>query len=318
MALQISSQYTYTGRGPLDAKMLVKSYAELLQESTWIVNNKNVAYNGMVVVVWLNKEDTSKNGVYFLHDATVTSTFKAPDVTNKANWRKLGEFEDYSNIASQLSGLDQRTSIVEASLAAIGTDVSANKDALATMGTSLSVLEQAKADHETLISKTNTKIVSIEETVTALGNTTTNLLEEDKKLNSILSALSSSKANISDVYDKTEIDLKVQEIIAGIPKIDLTEYAKLNDVSNAISEVNAVLTTKANAEDVYTKDEVVSVVRGAISEIPSATSSILGLVKASAEIAVGADGAMSINEVSTDKLTQGTDTLVLNGGSAAV
>jgi hypothetical protein len=34
MALEISNQYLYTGRGPFDAKSLVKTYAELLLEET--------------------------------------------------------------------------------------------------------------------------------------------------------------------------------------------------------------------------------------------------------------------------------------------
>ena len=55
--------------------------------------------------------------------------------------------------------------------------------------------------------------------------------------------------------------------------------------------------------------------------IPIATDTLLGVVKSSAkinEIAVGADGVMSVNTVSTDKLEQGSDTIVWNGGGAAI
>ena len=55
--------------------------------------------------------------------------------------------------------------------------------------------------------------------------------------------------------------------------------------------------------------------------IPIATDTLLGVVKSSAkinEIAVGADGVMSVNTVSTDKLEQGSDTIVWNGGSATI
>ena len=54
----------------------------------------------------------------------------------------------------------------------------------------------------------------------------------------------------------------------------------------------------------------------AILAIPAATASALGLVKASEEVTVDASGALGIGKVSTDKLVQGVDTLVLNGGSA--
>ena len=55
--------------------------------------------------------------------------------------------------------------------------------------------------------------------------------------------------------------------------------------------------------------------------IPIATDTLLGVVKSSAkinEIAVGADGVMSVNTISTDKLEQGSDTIVWNGGGATV
>ena len=55
--------------------------------------------------------------------------------------------------------------------------------------------------------------------------------------------------------------------------------------------------------------------------IPIATDTLLGVVKSPAkinEIAVGADGVMSVNTVSTDKLEQGSDTIVWNGGGATI
>ena len=62
-------------------------------------------------------------------------------------------------------------------------------------------------------------------------------------------------------------------------------------------------------------------IQDAIAEIPSvgiATTEQTGVVKASNEVKVAADGAMSIGSVSTDKLVQGTKTLILNGGSATI
>ena len=56
----------------------------------------------------------------------------------------------------------------------------------------------------------------------------------------------------------------------------------------------------------------------AIPEVPLATALVAGLVKASGEVNVAEDGTMSIGTMSTDKLVQGTNTLVLNGGNAAV
>jgi hypothetical protein len=59
-------------------------------------------------------------------------------------------------------------------------------------------------------------------------------------------------------------------------------------------------------------------VADAIAGIPAATSSALGLVKATSEVTVGTDGALGIGYVSTDKLIQGLKKLILDGGDAEV
>lgn len=55
-------------------------------------------------------------------------------------------------------------------------------------------------------------------------------------------------------------------------------------------------------------------------ELPGATASALGLVKGSSktnDVTVNADFTMTVNNISTDKLVQGTNTLIWNGGSAS-
>lgn len=102
-----NNQYKYASRGPLDAKALVKTYAELLDPNTWTIDGILTAYNGMITAVWLNKEDTSKNGVYCLFDSAVTSAVKAPDVTNEVNWRKLCSISEISGITEQISSIQE-------------------------------------------------------------------------------------------------------------------------------------------------------------------------------------------------------------------
>jgi hypothetical protein len=113
--IDISNQYRYTGRGPFDAKALVKTYAELLLTETWTVINASgaavsSAYNGMLTAVWLNKEDTSKNGIYFLFDPEVTSPLKTPDVTVESNWHKLCEVEALNELTEQLRTINAKLS----------------------------------------------------------------------------------------------------------------------------------------------------------------------------------------------------------------
>lgn len=108
-----SNQYRYNKRGPLDSKALVKTYADLLNPNTWLIEDTMTAYNGMLTAVWLNKEDTSKNGVYLLFDSAVVSALKVPDVTNEANWHKLVEMSELTDFVQSLSALEARVAALE-------------------------------------------------------------------------------------------------------------------------------------------------------------------------------------------------------------
>ncbi len=119
MAIEIANQYLYTGRGPFDAKSIVKTYDDLLSEATWKSKAGNItAYNGMVVAVWLDKTDNARNGVYYLYDKNVLTNptaayiVPAPDVTNPNNWHKISE-------ASDLAALVEKLNLFEAKLESI-------------------------------------------------------------------------------------------------------------------------------------------------------------------------------------------------------
>lgn len=116
MAIQYrSDQQIYTGRGPLDAKSLVKTYAELLSIDTWTKDGTLVAYNGMLVAVWLDKDEnknlSSNNGVYYLFDPAVTSAVKKPDVTNVNNWYKISDNADISSLEARVAALETKETI---------------------------------------------------------------------------------------------------------------------------------------------------------------------------------------------------------------
>lgn len=124
--INISDQYKYTGRGPFDAKALVKDYATLLSKSTWTADGTAdgniIAYNGMITAVWLNKDDTTKNGVYFLFDPLVTSTVKKPDVTVESNWHKFAELSDLTALSEQLAAMNTELAGIKTRLEALEAD----------------------------------------------------------------------------------------------------------------------------------------------------------------------------------------------------
>jgi hypothetical protein len=112
---EISGQYRYTGKGPVDAKQLVKTYNDLLLESTWAsTSGSNTAYNGMIVAVWLDKNAdkslSDRNGIYFLFDPNCNSTLKKPEVSNEANWHKIAEV---GNLPDRLAEIDARLTALE-------------------------------------------------------------------------------------------------------------------------------------------------------------------------------------------------------------
>ena len=104
----------------------------------------------------------------------------------------------------------------------------------------------------------------------------------------------------------------IKELATWIAEHDDPENGILktvNDNKTAIATLNG---TGAGS--------VKKTVDDAIAAIPVATTAKAGIVKASSDIAVAADGVMSINEgvFNTDRLVQGVNTLILNGGTANV
>lgn len=88
----------------------------------------------------------------------------------------------------------------------------------------------------------------------------------------------------------------------------------INDTTGAASMANDIAALKGAVD---TGDQKVSeYVAAAIAAIPVATTETAGIVKASEEVTVAADGKLGIGKVSTDALVQGEDTLIINGGAA--
>ena len=137
-ASKTGNQYSYTGRGPLDPKSLVQTYAQLTDAATWTEGTSIVAYNGMITAVWLDP-DSSKNGVYFLHDPAITSKWKAPTVTDPNNWHKLGGLDNLPGLADQISTIEEDLKKVKADVGELqdsATEVVSQKSKLPRPGTS--------------------------------------------------------------------------------------------------------------------------------------------------------------------------------------
>lgn len=126
-----------------------------------------------------------------------------------------------------------------------------------------------------------------------------------------ISALDTAIKAVIDDEDGSTLN-SIKDLATWIAEHDDSDTGVLkavNDNTAAIEKLNG---------DVNTAGSVKKTVADAIAAIPVATASAVGLVKASDEVTVAADGTMGVGYVSTDKLIQGSVTLVLNGGSAEV
>ena len=142
------------------------------------------------------------------------------------------------------------------------------------------------------------------------------------------------KANAADVYTITQadnkfvaetdlndkIDARVNTLIDGANSEDT-----ITNVTNLVAYVNdnagdiakLVSDVEANRTDIEGNAEAIAKNAGDIVAINELIAKMVQ-PKASEEISVGTDGTLGIIGMSTDKLVQGKDTLVLNGGDAGV
>ena len=183
------------------------------------------------------------------------------------------------------AGVAAATANAEA-IEALDAQVSTNKADINTISGRLTPLETAKGDHET-------RIGVVEGKITALDAADKDIIEDIGELNAKAIALENedirlagaidTKANATDVYTKAEVNSAIEAAIDEIPEVNLEPYAKLNDVNSMISDVNAEVATKANASDVYTKEEADAAVKAVTGEVPADKTIVTMIADAKAE-----------------------------------
>jgi hypothetical protein len=229
MAIEISNQYLYTGRGPFDTKSIVAKYDDLLTGSTWLgKNGKSTAYNGMVVAVW--KDPTpNKNGIYYLHDGVTTSTFKEIATNNPNNWHKLAELSELSTLQNSLSSLATAVEGAKATAENAQTAATSAQANFANLAELFAQLKDTKADANTVYSKDeiNTKFEAV-----------------NTKYTDVAALISTNTTNITNltatVISHNEaianIDNKINEGIIAL--LDADEFSVNEQGKYSIKEVN--------------------------------------------------------------------------------
>ena len=121
-SIPFSSNYEASISKPMDARMLVPSYDDLLDNTNWLTSkNTPCCFNGMLVAV-ANTTDTSKNGLYMLFDKENT---RRPDVSIDANWIKIGETSDISDFVARIQTIESSITDITADIESLDARVDA-------------------------------------------------------------------------------------------------------------------------------------------------------------------------------------------------
>ena len=143
----------------------------------------------------------------------------------------------------------------------------------------------------------------------ALGNKVDKEAGKGLSSNDLTDALLNKLNSVADGAQVNVIDSVSDEFeVSAEKKLSVNAIA-----SDKITGLQGALDTKI--EQVKVAGTALTITDKAV-DIPAATAVALGLVKVDDQTIKAVDGVISIKEVSTDLLKQGTDTLVLNCGNA--
>ena len=207
--------------------------------------------------------------------------------------------------------------------------IKANTDKFANYSTTAEMNSAINASAETLqtnINAANQAIDAVEADVEDHEARIT-ALESDNTTNK--ADIAQAKTNIAaNATEIARVDAALKLVIddedgTGLDSIkDLATWVEAHgtEASNMVDSIsantNAIAVLNGDSQTTGSVDKKIADAIAAIPATPIATTETAGLVKASEEVSVAADGAMSIAQVSTDVLINGQNVLILDGGTA--
>ena len=272
-------------------------------------------------------------------DEKVASTQVTSDIT-AAKTAVLGE-ADYAHTvkdAYELANGKTTMAEVEGKGYAVKTEVEASikavNDKIGAANTAATELADRVTANETAITKLNgtgegsvTKTVAdkiaevvagADEDFDTLKEIADWIMSDTTGAAKMQSDISSLKTLVGDTAVATQIDSALK--VDGVDKYALASELKAV-ADKAHEHANKAVLDGITAEKVTAWDAAEANAKAYTDEkvgaIPAATAAALGLVKVDdVTIKVAADGTIGVKAISTDLLTQGTDTLVFNCGNA--
>lgn len=173
--------------------------------------------------------------------------------------------------------------------------------------TSLNALIQANTNAiNDEITNRETAVQAVDDKIGGSFTTTDTVAKAIAQNASNISALQTLLNSAIENNDPKALD-SIKELAAWVSEHDTEVLPIIEGHTAAINKLNG---------DVNTTGSVAKTVADAIADIPAATADTLGLVKTSDEVVANSDGVLGIGQVSTDKLVNGSQELVLCGGNA--
>jgi hypothetical protein len=281
------------------------------------------------------------NGTVAGHTTSITDHTTRIGALENADIEHKAEYETLSGIVSGHTETIAKKA-EQTALDAVSQKASANEAAIQTLNeTTVPAINTEiakKADASALTNyHTKDEIASITGNVTE-GKTLVQMIAEaqeaatydDTAIKALITA-EEARAKAAEGANATEIARVNSVLLAAIENEDDTALNSIKELAEWINTHGTQASDMAEAIEANA-DAIKSINEKAIPDaladakaytdvqikaIPAATAEALGLVKVDGtSIVVNEEGTISVGEVSTDKLVQGKDTLILNGGSA--
>ena len=180
-------------------------------------------------------------------------------------------------------------------------------------------LEQGIADNKAAIEAEVTRATAAEEANLSLIHKLMGYVDEENKGDVDKSVRTIAAEEINTLIGAVSDSDTIENITHLVTYVN--EYG--SDTAELITKVDNQATILSGIGGIDQPATVLAAIESKIAQIPeyelsAATDTVLGGVMSSNEVTVSETGVLGLGEVSTDKLVQGTEILILYGGNAEV
>ncbi len=322
------------GESAADVKNALDSYKETNNARVGAIETKDSEQDTAIA----NAQAQADKGVADakkVSDDLVTANLAIADNTREIGVAK-GSIETLNNtLTEKVTALENKDAAIDSAITALQTTVSGDGGHASRIATVEGDVTALKAKDTELAGKIDTKANAadvytkgeVDTKVTeAVGNVDltpfAKTVDVEKTVETINASIA-TKANAADVYTKEAADGKFQTESQVDARINALIVAADPEGGKTIENIQKLVTyVDENAGEIAalitTVDGHADTIAQHTQKLSEIDAAIVALVqpKASTEISVADDGTLGIIGMSTDKLVQGSMTLVLNGGDA--